>query len=438
MKIINNKYNLWVFLLFFSFAYEKPLLIISSLDKVNPRLFDLVLFFGLFFLLKHPIKYNNRIFKLWSYIIFWFTFCCFLGLVIFSFPINVKQLMIYFLFEYYKGLFIILIFLTIPKNQDTLKSVILGIIVGGLFVSAYCVYEFTTGVTEVLLTEGKSLIKPAGMVWGPYIGSYFEIAVYLPFAITISLVTSLYLKGKNKILLLTLTIFMSWPIFFTGSRTAIFLFLLCLIIISIFSIKKSFSVILSFTIIIIMLSSFTNYLDFIYKGNETIDRLQRFESGKQEFNSVSSRLSILTQHDIYLYDEATLLPLIGGGFYVVPMEGKYRVGYGIHNIFLFPLEQSGIIGLILFIIFVYITFSVLWKGLRLIDKNKLEYWFVLGVLVYFVASLLIGLAGHTFWRGFTTYNFNTLRILSLVIATLVITDVIKKREKINEKNIINK
>ena len=47
------------------------------------------------------------------------------------------------------------------------------------------------------------------------------------------------------------------------------------------------------------------------------------------------------------------LPVFGGGFYAVPQmeqgELVYRQGYGIHNIYLFPVEQGGVLAFVLFV-----------------------------------------------------------------------------------------
>ena len=431
-----NKYNLWVWMLFFSFAYEKPVFFIASIDKVNPRLFDLVLLVGMFFLLKHPMKYSNPIFKLWLYLVSWFSVVTILGLIIFSFDGANNQFMVYFLFEYYKGILAVIIFLSIPKDRYSIKTIISAIIIGGLFVSLYCINEFNTGVTEIIISGTKSMLKPAGMVWGPYVGSYFEIAVYVPLSFTIALVSMFYIKKINRLWLVLIVLLIAWPVLFTGSRTAIFLLLLSFIIVILKSPKRSTFILIPLSIIIIGLFTFTNVFNVLLQQNETIERLQGFESSKsnQKFNSIESRLLIFKHFDVTSYDEANSLPIIGAGFYVAPINGLYRVGYGIHNIYLFPLEQAGIIGLILFLLFIYISITILLRGMRVLSKDSIEYWFVLAVFSYFIASLLIGLSGHTFWRGFTTYNFNTLRILLLVYASILIYN---REDQINEKNTIS-
>ena len=418
-----NRYNLWIWLMFFSFAYEKPVFLISSLDKVNPRLFDILLLLGILITFKKKTIYSNPIFKQWAIIIFWFTIVTLIGVMIFPFTWQIKQMMFYFLFEYYKGLLAILIFLRIPKKYYSLDTIMNAMVAGGVFVASYCVYELNTGISEVIVAGNNVLMKPAGMVWGPYIGSYFEIAVFLPLAASISFVMLLHSKVKNKIFMSIVTLYISWPVFFTGSRTAIFLWLLSLSIIILLSLKRSIFVLLTMCVLLAGTATLTTKLDFIFDVNEnqTLERMRSLEEGDHH-DSILNRIFLFKNFDISSYDQSDVLPIIGGGFYVSPTNGHHRVGFGVHNIYLFPFEQAGIIGFILFLMFIYVSIKILRKGLKQLDKNSLSYWFVVAVYAYFVASLLIGISGHTFWRGFTTYNFNTLRILLLVAASMLIIE----------------
>lgn len=419
-----NRYKIWIWLLFFSFAYEKPVFIISSLDKVNPRLFDLVLLMGIFLIFNKKIKYKNPVFRQWALIVFWFTIVVTLGAIFYPFTWTVKKFMFYFLFEYYKGLLAIFIFLNIPKKYYSLETIVNALIAGGIFVASYCVYEFNAGISEVIVTGDNILRKPAGMVWGPYIGSYFEIAVFIPMAFSISFVLTLYNKGKNKILMTIVTLFISWPALFTGSRTAIFLLLLTFTIIILMSLKKSIWMLLTLAILFTGTMTLTNKLDLFFNvnENETLGRMEYLEEGNNS-DSILNRILLIASYSFDGYDQENTLPAIGAGFYVAPVNGVYRVGYGVHNIYLFPMEQAGIIGLVLFLLFIFVSIKVLRKGLRQLDNNSLSYWFVVAVYSYFVASLLIGISGHTFWRGFGTYNFNTLRILLLVVASMIIVEI---------------
>ena len=433
-----NKFNLWIWLFFFSFAYEKPLFIISSFDRINPRLFDLVLLLGLPFLLKNRKIYIIPVLKQWVIIIMWFTFVVLIGALYFPIAVDVKIFMFYFLFEYYKGLLAIYIFLNIPKKYYSVQTIMSALIAGGLFVALYCVYELRLGVTETFVTGDIFITKPAGTVWGPYIGSYFEIALFVPLAFSIAFIKALYSKGQVRILLFVLAFFISWPVFFTGSRTAIFLFLLTLLGIILLIFKKS---LLTFFLLIFVSISTLFFMDqtsFFSNPTEnyTLDRLISLEADSHE-DSIFNRISLGMNFSLSNYDYGNAMPYIGGGFYVAPVDGMPRVGYGIHNIFLFPFEQSGLIGLILFMIFIYVTIRTFRAGLKRLDKNSLIYGFIVALYSYFIASFLMGISAHTFWGGFSTYNFNHLRIILLVVVSMIVYDHMKLRKSISKVSFNN-
>lgn len=433
-----NKYSLWIWLLFFSFAYEKPLIHLSSFDRLNPRLFDIVLLLGVTFLFGNEKIYKNIIYKQWTMIVLWFTFVVLIGALIFPFEWNIKKYMFYFLFEYYKGLLAITVMLCIPKRYYSLQTVLSALIVGGIFVSSYCIYELNVGVSEVIITEDKILAKPTGMVWGPYVGSYFEIAVFMPLVASIAFAMLMYGRWISKKLMIILTLFISWPILYTGSRTAIFLFLCSITIIVIVNLKRSIFVILPLLFLFFSTLILTDRFNFLFDSNqnETLARMISLEEDNHH-DSIVNRIFLFKDFDFEKYDHGYVMPFIGAGFYVAPISGNARIGYGFHNIYLFAFEQSGIIGVILFILFIYVSIKILREGLRDLDKNSLSYWFVAVVYAYFVASLIVGISGHSFWSGFSTSNFNNLRILLLVFASMIVIDSRSKRKGIRDKNIIS-
>jgi len=174
--------------------------------------------------------------------------------------------------------------------------------------------------------------------------------------------------------------------------------------------------------------------------NDEFQTIQRLESMEEtDFNSIQARITNFLNFDITSYEEGgILMPFIGGGFYVAPVNGNFRIDYGVHNIFLFSFEQAGLLGFILFISVLITSNRQLRKGIKLFKKNKgVEFIFLTAVFSYFIASLIIGIAGHTFWRGFATNNMNTLRLAILIIASNVYLLHIKTNSSQNEKNSIN-
>ncbi len=414
-----NKYKTWLYLLLFSFAYEKPLIILSSMDKLNPRLFDIVLILGLLFTYGNKSSFNDEIYKKWCSIIAWFSICVMLGFLLFNIALDTKFFMLYYLLEYYKGVLALFILFKIPSGRVSLDDVFYPIIYGGVFVSLYCVYEITVGIEQVVLSDSLVLNKPRWLVWGPFVGAYFHIAVYMPLVTTL-LFSKLVSSKGGKWGWFVLFIFCSWPIFFCGSRTAIFLWLVTILCVTYYNKKNRFVFFVGLASVIPLI--FVIFTSKSLSGNDTINRLQSFESSASTHadNSIVSRALYAANFGLTKYDEHTLLPIIGGGFYVAPVEGNARIGYGFHNIYFFIFEQSGFIGVLLFLVFII---SFLKKGLRFlnIEYEDTYYWFILAVVAYMVSSLILGWAGHTFWRGFATSNFNTLRVLLLVVASCYIS-----------------
>ena len=222
-----NKYKLWIWALFFSFAYEKQVFNLTAFNRFNPRLFDFVIIAGLFIVFTQPTStfIKNSVFNAWKQIIIWFTICAIVSLVFYPFPADKKFFILYYLFEYYKGILVFWIFIKIPTKYYNLNTIVNAIISGGIFVAFYSIYELFGGVQHIIKIGDKVFNVTSGLIWGPYTSSYFEIANYLPLVFAISFARVLYFKWKN-IYQILITIFISWPLFFTGSRTAIGLLLL--------------------------------------------------------------------------------------------------------------------------------------------------------------------------------------------------------------------
>jgi O-antigen ligase len=96
-------------------------------------------------------------------------------------------------------------------------------------------------------------------------------------------------------------------------------------------------------------------------------------------------------------------------------ELSFRRGYGIHNIYLFSLEQGGIAAMVLFLSFVVVCLKQLRRMTELPASE--DQAFALGMWVFFLGLLLLGWAGQVFWRGFGTENLNCYILVLLVLAT---------------------
>ena len=104
------------------------------------------------------------------------------------------------------------------------------------------------------------------------------------------------------------------------------------------------------------------------------------------------------------------MPFVGAGFNFAPVNNVYRLGYGIHCSPLYPLEQAGLPGFILFAVFAITSLRMMWKERR---SNPLAY----AGIAYFSAALICGFSGaHNFWREFNTGNMNTLIVLVMCLS----------------------
>ena len=139
-------------------------------------------------------------------------------------------------------------------------------------------------------------------------------------------------------------------------------------------------------------------------------------------NTAQNRLwtGPLTLAMVYDYHGPRLLAT-GGGFYVVPLERdgklKYRKGYGNHNIFLFPLEQAGLIPFVLALIMWYRLISLLRRFSTDRKFPNFSRGLSRSIYIYLIAMLLVGIAGQVFWFGFGTENFTAFQVMMFIFAS---------------------
>jgi len=420
--------DVWFYLLILSFSYEKPLAYLTTMDRVNPRIYDIVTILGLVWFMNHrkPQVELGIVYTSYRKIVQWFAVCTIVGSLFYSFPSDISIFSYFYLFRYIQELFIcLLVIYYINVKGVDFEMLFNVIILGGIFVSIYCIQEYLNSEFQMVeIAPGKTIPKPAGFVWGPFTAGYFQIANYSPVIGFLTVCYAFSRKDNSKWLYMVIAALILWPSFVSGSRMAIGLIVL---LFSLAALKnKQFTKILLSLLIIGVIFYIWNseqLLALIFDSeSQTVQRMIRMEeSDKYEFNSVGGRIMHLFEWfkriGEYVYD-GIFLPFFGGGFYVAPMKGVYRIGYGWHNIFIFAIEQSGIIGLWLFWHFIKRSYNELKKRLPLMDKESPQYWFAFGAFYSFIAMLIIGiLGGHSFWRGFSTGNLNTFRILLLIITT---------------------
>lgn len=426
--------NIWFLTLLLSFSYDKPILILTSMDRFNPRLSDVATLLGLLWYYRFNAKFYiiNDVFNSYKKLIIWFAVCTLFSIIFYGFPLNIDAFSIYYLFKYFQELLVCyLVLCYLSAYNVSYEEIFKVLILGGIFVSIYCIIEYITpGDLEVEISPGKYVKKPQGYVWGPYTATYFQIANYSPIVGFIALTYAISKKGIYKWLLVVVSFIIFWPSLVSGSRTAIGFILVLLLIAFFKEIKFRAFILLSISALIVY---FGFNLDALYQmilssDSETISRMQQFEESNSH-NSVEGRVNYIfvwfDSFNKYVIN-GILVPVFGGGFYVAPLNGAFRIGYGWHNIFIFAIEQSGIIGLVLFVKFIKKGYKGLNANYKKLNDSLVEKKFVFAVIIIFMAMFILGLSGaHTFWEGFSTGNFNLFRLVLIMLALNGVNNVAK-------------
>ena len=401
----------WPFFLLISFAYELPFLKFSGIDRFNIRLFDICFIIGIFLFgnrIFHPTK--NVIVNIWEYIVLWMTVCVTLYFLVS--PLRYSLFSVFYLWKYIEGVLVVRMFY-LSKDSITVKDVQNVFIGIGIFIALYSIPQYMSkDYFQIEISKGNPIIYPPGTILGPYNTTYFALAQIVPIC---SLFTAEKILNEKKIinivLYVLLLIFISYPALCCGSRTALFLWFFSLFGLFLYKKKILEMVILCVfvTISLLMVSFYQNISlkDFVLKNSYTLSRSQKLEEDRGS-STIEERVLKGTTYEFSKYDNSVLLPVIGGGFYVAPINGKSRIGYGAHNNYVFAFEQLGIIGLVLFLYFLFKFMS----GLK---KNKLNKMASI-MYPYILSLIVIGISGQTFWRGFGNGNINTLLILLMSLS----------------------
>lgn len=412
---------LWLIGLILSFAHERPILILTSMDRINPRLFDVMVVIGILFVLpglRRSVR-PPRGFYHWARIVTIFV-CCAIIYAAVLLPFEYGKFSLFFAAKYIEGLLAIYIAVRIPLSQQQKRKVMWSIAIGGTYVAAYSIYQYHTPTAGqmVEIAPGKFVSYYTNILTGPLGYSYFHIAQFSSLA---AIVTLALIETVNGIAMrggiVALTGFVSWPLLFSGSRTGLALLVLSLsagvlllrgarsrVIILLVAIGSALTVVTGVTNLTML------------EESTTFSRLVESEGSG---NSIENRLASIFWFDLDKYKWGAVMPLIGAGFYVAPtIDGNsenYRVGYGFHNTYLFALEQGGILALAAFFYFLYKTI----RNLNLVRKvgAASDHAFAIAALSYILASLPLYLAGQIFWMGFGTGHFNALILIVLLIAS---------------------
>ena len=391
--------SLWLYLVFISFFYELPVFVISF-DRLNPRLLDIAFIIGLF--IRGDKLFNktrNVIYHSWSKIVLWFSLCAIIS-VMFLTPSNAKLYSLLAIVRYIESLLLIKMVLSVDFDK---KILLRSAFVGLIFDSMYCIYQLSHPAVREL-TPGNFV--EVDYLTGPLSSSYFEIAQLLPlaFIVIVSLSHQVTTSSFKRLLIQIISVLLCWPLLFTGSRTGLILMLVTILTYFVSSGLRGVAFLSLLTVL-----GFGLFQRFDSDSSQlyTITRALFLE--EEEDGSVDDRLEVTRVFDFQNYDNALVMPFVGAGFNVAPINGHNRIDYGVHSMYLYPLEQAGIVGFILFLSFLVCCLKHFYKGKR-------SDTFVLGAFSYLIAMMVTGIGAHNFWREFSSGNINTFILLVFCLA----------------------
>ena len=413
MKSRNIFVYIWFIVTLCSFGYELPVLTLSSVDRFNPRLFDIMFLIGIvFFNTRIFNTCNNAIVSLWGKMIIWMAVCAFATVIVT--PRTYGLYSLYYLFKYVEG-FLVVRMLFLCKDYLSVSRLEFILIVAGLIVSVFSLLQYfgRIPVTFDYSFEQDIPISNRYML-GPYSATYFAVAQMIPMC---SLFCINHAVKNKQFRLLFIVIFFLFVFVGVncGSRTAFFLTISSVLMFFLMLSKHRIvmiggSALVAFILFIVIVNNpqSSRFLgEQLVEQNSTLARGQELENDSE--SSIVTRMEMFKSFSYNDYDYKIMMPFLGSGFYVSPKKGVFRVGYGFHNNYLFAFEQMGIIGFVMFLLFL---FNVLKGSYNSLDNNDVG-------RIMFSYSLMLCIAnvtGQIFWQGFGTCDMNTLTVYLMALA----------------------
>lgn len=401
------------------------------MDRVNPRLFDIVAVAGLFILLfrngnlRRP---RNSILRTWSYLVAWFSICAVIWAGLW-FPFDAAgKFSLFYAAKYIEGLVCIYLLASIPFSSRQKETLHAMIVVGGVVVAGYALFERLSGATTRFVAEGKEIRRAEGTVFGCLGPTYFHIATFSTTACGMTIAFANKFRSFNlKLFFLLVGLFAGWPALVCGSRTGFGMMMIVLASSLLYMNRSRLAMFMVGAAFCMSILAFVGSDELVEKAidySPSIRRVVGFEAGDGR-NSFTSRLELgqrafeVFSGDTYSW-QGWRLPFFGGGFYAVPQTNGgpvkgYRIGYGFHNAYVFPYEQAGWVGLILSAIFLFSIIRGVWMSMK--SNNQTDRQFATGVWCVLVAFLPALWMGQIFWHGFGTENMNTFLVAILVLST---------------------
>jgi hypothetical protein len=416
---------IWLCGLVLSFCYEIAIVEVTTLERINPRLFDFAFIIGILTVL--PVLRAtgplSKVFKRWAGLVAVFTTCALIWTV--WLPLKEIGYSLFYTVKYLEGLLAMYMVAKIPLTPRQKKIIHGMVIVGGIVVATYAIPQYLGGGARRVLVEsaGKEAHAREGQLFSCLGPSYFHVAWFCSLSSVMALVFFQSAKTFfSKLACLGLGLFVAWPAFFSGARSGVAMCLASWITLFILS-KASFkTMVIVFVVgLLIFGAAFAPKMLTFETLVEKSSSLQRL-IGKEEAGSggtITQRLTMGFRYTKAYAWQGWRLPFIGGAFYVVAVKQedgslKFRHAYGIHNMYLFPLEQGGIAAFILFFAFLVQC----WKDTNKMRRShiKEDVTFAVGMQSYFVGMCIVGLVGGC-WLGVSTANYMFYVVILFILAS---------------------
>ncbi|MFP8881298.1 MAG: hypothetical protein VCE43_18525 [Myxococcota bacterium] len=399
-----------------SFSYEIPLVYITSMYKANPYLFDVSSSLLIFYWVVRgrfrgwTLSLKNPIVPPWLMIVAAFTWATVVSAV--WLPIEMFQFSVWYLGTYYQGLLVLLIFLAAPLTEKDKRGLMWVALVGG----SWCA---TVAILQVFEIVGTARVIPKGWevglegngiisTLGP---TYFHAGIFSVVTTLIGIALYGASRGTARWVAALLAGLCAIPATVAGSRAAFL------------------ALVISVGVVVVNNRQYRQSLGMWFFGFLFVVNINMFYAGSltqyrtsQKFGEEQYQLEArgrIEQTFPQIWDEMKEHPVMtiaGGGFYVVPRGDRWRIGYGIHNLFLLPFEQAGIAALL----------GSLWLWWRLgtrlgrrrpgPNESSIDLHVRGALFGYFIALMVVGWAGGHFWMKGGTEHLNSYLILMLGLA----------------------
>lgn len=404
---------IWFVVTLCSFGYELPVLILSSVDRFNPRLFDIMFLIGV-------ILFNTRIFStcknsivsLWGKTLIWMSVCAFATFIVA--PRTYGLYSLYYLFRYVEG-YLVVRMLFLCKEYLSVSRLELIMIGAGLIVSVFSLLQYFGRIPAQFDYSFDQDIPISGrFMLGPYSSTYFAVAQMIPMC-TLFCINRTVRDKRFRLLFIAISLLFVFVGVSCGSRTALFLTISTVLMFFLVLSKHRIVLIgglavaafIIYSIIVATPQPSSSFNELVFEQNSTLARGRELEGDSE--SSIASRMEMFKSFNYYDYDYNTMMPFLGSGFYVSPKKGSFRVGYGFHNNYLFAFEQMGIVGFILFLLLLFNVLKGSYKSLNDNDVGRIMF-------TYTLMLCIANVTGQIFWQGFGTCDINTLTVYLMALA----------------------